>query len=80
MFRDDHLNANDLRTADSGEGKVRRDGKRDCMDLEVFTGAEVLLALLVLRVFSLGKQVTLCQLAFSSTLFFNQNMTKLAVT
>lgn len=64
-------------TTYSGVGKVRRDGKRDCMELEVFTGAEVLL---VLRVFSLGKQVTVCQLAFSSTFFFNQSMTKFAVT
>lgn len=64
-------------TLDSGVGKVRRDGKRDCMELEVFTGAELLL---LLSVFSLGKQVTVCQLAFSSTFFFNQSMTKFAVT
>jgi len=58
-------------------GKARRDGNGDCMELEVVTGAE---ALLMLRVSSFGKQVTGCQLAFSSTFFFNQSMTKFSAT
>lgn len=50
-----------------------RDGKRDYRELEGFTGPKVL------RVFYLGRQVTVWQLAFSNT-FFNQSVTKFAVT
>lgn len=77
LFRGDHVNADDLSCANSGAGKGSGGGRRARVELEVATGAEVLPGL---RVYRVGKQVALRQLALSSPSFCHPSMTKCALT